>query len=84
MEIYFTKHAREKFSVLVRHGVRISEKKVRATIEAPEHIDYSRLPLLIAQAPLDRLRVSRVVYRVTRNSIVVITFYPGRRLQYER
>lgn len=84
MEIHFTKHARKKFSVLARHRVRISKQKVIATLTKPEYTDYSRLPLLIAQATLDRSRVLRVVYRVTKNSIVVITFYPGRKSQYEK
>ena len=54
MKIGFSKHAREKFAVLRRHGVRISKKQVLNTITEPEHIDYSRLPLLIAPRELDK------------------------------
>jgi len=33
MEIHFTKHAREKFRMLARHGVRISKKDVVETLK---------------------------------------------------
>ena len=84
MKIGFSKHAREKFAVLRRHGVRISKKQVLNTITEPEHIDYSRLPLLIAQRELDKNRVLRVVHKIEQNAILVITFYPGRKSQYEK
>ena len=80
----FTKHAREKFVILARHGVRVTEKIVRDAIERPKKIDCSRLPLLIAQIAFDERRVLRVVYRQEGAVQTIITFYPGRRSQYEK
>ncbi|MFH1968270.1 MAG: DUF4258 domain-containing protein [bacterium] len=82
--IAFTKHAINKFEVLKRHGFLISEKQVLKTIESPDLIDYSRLPLLIAQRKFDKDHVLRVVYKEEREMIKIITFYPGRRKQYEK
>ena len=42
MEIYFTKHAKEKFSVLARHGVKISHEKVIKTVTSPERVDHMK------------------------------------------
>ena len=82
--IIFTKHAREKFKILERHGVKLREEQVIKAVESPEHIDHSRLPLLIAQRKLDAKHVLRVVYRQDRTTRTVITFYPGRTSQYEK
>ena len=82
--IRFTKHAREKFSVLKKHGVSISRQKVVATVQKPEHIDHSRHPLLIAQQTIDAEHVLRVVYKQSGDDVIIITFYPGRSKQYEK
>ena len=83
MRIRFTRHALEKFTVLRRHGVFVSREKVLRTIAFPDTIDYRRDPLLIAQGDLDTTHVLRVVYRIEGATRVVITFYPGRKSQYE-
>lgn len=84
MEIRFTKHAEDKFAVLKRHGVVVSRTKVVETVKEPESTDsISRSPLHIAQSGLDERRVLRVVYKVEYGTIVIITFYPGRRSDYE-
>jgi len=83
MELRFTKHAQEKFQVLKRHAVLISQEQVEQTVIRPTLIDRSRLPLLIAQRSLDSDHVLRVVYRVEQQTKVIITFYPGRKKQYE-
>jgi hypothetical protein len=81
--IVFTKHAERKFEVLRKHKFLILRKQVVDTIENPDNIDKSRLPLLIAQRKIDRKYVLRVVYKQELGVIKVITFYPGRRKQYE-
>jgi len=80
--IIFTKHARDKFGVLKKHKFSISEKKVLDTLNKPDLIDYSRLPLLIAQGKFDRTHVLRVVYKEEHGNMKVITFYPGRSRNY--
>ncbi len=84
MVIRYTKHATQKFAILGKHGVLISQKQVSNTLTKPHLIDNSRLPLLIAQGPLDKYRVLRVVYRQEKEKLVVITFYPGKKSQYEK
>lgn len=81
--ILFTKHARDKFEILKRHKFPISEEQVIATVAAPDLIDYSRSPLLIAQRKIDKVHVLRVVYKQEKEIIKIITFYPGRSQQYE-
>jgi len=82
MIIYFTKHAKDKFEILKRHNFLISKKQVIKTIESPDLIDKSRLPLLIAQRKIDKTHVIRVVYKKEFDTIKIITFYPGRKIQY--
>jgi hypothetical protein len=83
MNVRFTRHAVEKFERLKRHGVMISKSKVIQIVLQPDMIDYRKSPLLIAQSELDKRHVLRVVYREEGNMRVVITFYPGRKSQYE-
>jgi hypothetical protein len=80
--VFFTKHATEKFKVLKRHKFGISKRKVLDTVDSPDLVDSSRLPLLIAQKKIDRSHVLRVVYKHESGNIKVITFYPGRVKQY--
>lgn len=82
--IIFTKHAKNKFEILKRHKFLISEKQVLETIENPDLIDYSHFPLFIAQRKIDREHVLRVVYKKEGGIIKIITFYPGRKEQYEK
>jgi len=81
--LIFTEHAKNKFEILKRHKFLITRKQVLETVEKPELIDKSRLPLLIAQRKIDRDHVLRVVYKKEFGVIKIITFYPGRRKQYE-
>ena len=80
--IIFTKHARDKFGILKKHKFIVSEKKVLEVLSKPDLIDYSRLPLLIAQKKFDSTHVLRVVYKEEQGDMKVITFYPGRSKNY--
>ncbi len=82
--IILTKHAQEKFKILAKHKFIIEKKQVILTVENPEKIDYSRLPLLIAQRRIDDNHVLRVVYKQEESNLKIITFYPGRTNQYEK
>jgi len=84
MPIRFTKHALEKFSALRSYGVLISRAQVLRVIYHPDSVDYRRLPLYIAQGDFDTRRVLRVVYKKKGATLVVITFYPGLKSQYEK
>lgn len=84
--IVFTKHAKNKFLILKKHKFLVSKKQVLNTIEKPDLIDQSRLPLLIAQREIDESHVLRVVYKQENKGKVlkIITFYPGRRKNYDK
>lgn len=80
--IIFTKHAKEKFGVLARHGFKVEVQDVLDTVNTPNKLDLSRLPLLIAQRQIDNKHVLRVVYKRQREVKKIITFYPGRDKKY--
>ena len=82
--IYFTKHAREKFKILKDHKFIITKNQVVETLNKPDLIDRSRAPLLIAQRRISQTHVLRVVYKKENNNKIIITFYPGRRKDYEK
>lgn len=82
--VIFTKHAENKFEILRRHKFLISKKQVIKTLDCPDLIDKSRPPLLIAQRKIDRNYILRVVYKLEFGNKKVITFYPGRKKQYEK
>lgn len=81
--IHFTKHAIEKFTILKEHGFVVSQNAIVQTVNHPDTIDHSRHPLVIAQASFDKNRVLRVVYKEEYGVKIIITFYPGRKNQYD-
>lgn len=82
--IYFTRHAIDKFEVLKRHGVSVDRELVIGILQRPDEIDYSRLPLFIAQGALDDTHVLRVVFKQEGDDAIIITFYPARQNKYEK
>ena len=84
-DVRFTKHAREKFEVLARHGVTVTEGEVEQAVREPDRVDReSRKPQIIFQRSRDEEYVLRIVCRKDGNMVTVITFYPGRKSQYEK
>lgn len=81
--IIFTKHAKDKFRILKTHKFPIPKSRVLKTVKKPEFLDFSRLPLIIAQSKIDKSHVLRVVYKKEGWNMVIVTFYPGRIKQYE-
>lgn len=69
--------------MLRQHKFVVHRHEVLEAVRKPERVDYSRLPLIIAQRHFDKTHVLRVVYKRVGETIRVITFYPGRKLQYE-
>jgi hypothetical protein len=81
--IHFTRHANDKFAVLKRHGVVVGRELILRILKKPDNIDYSRLPLFIAQGAFDTEHVLRVVFKQEGEDVVIITFYPARKIKYE-
>ena len=82
MAIKFTNHARNKFAIFARHNFNITEEDVIDVLTNPDKLEDERRPP-IAQKVISDRHVLRVVFRSEGNDKVVITFYPGRRRQYE-
>ena len=82
--VTFTKHALNKFVVLKKHKILVSKNIVIKAVTKPDMIDYSRSPLLIGQIKFDKSHVLRVVYKKGGGNKKIITFYPGRKTQYEK
>lgn len=82
MGIRFMNHAREKFAILSRHDFHLTEADVIETLTDLDQIEIDRYPP-IAQKVISDRHVLRVVFRREDGDMVVITFYPGRRRQYE-
>lgn len=83
MRVIFTKHAKKRFRDFAKVGVRFSRKDVLSVLKDPEHLDdESNPPKIIASKPIDEKHVLRVVFKVERDIITVITFYPARRGRY--
>lgn len=82
--IHFTKHALDKLKILKGHGFPITKFIIINTVSNPEMVDYSRSPLKIAQRGFDKDHVLRVVYKEENRTKIIITFYPGRKSQYEK
>ena len=82
--IQFTNHARQKISILERHGFRITEADIMNVLERPESTRVGHGNREIAQAPIGERHVLRVVYEKYGETKRVITLYPGRRERYEK
>ncbi|MDP3764597.1 MAG: DUF4258 domain-containing protein [bacterium] len=82
--VIFTKHALDKFTVLKKHEILVSKNIVIKAVTKPDTIDHSRSPLLIGQVRFDKSHVLRVVYKKEGGNKKIITFYPGRKTQYEK
>lgn len=61
----------------------VSKKQILDTVLQPENIDsFSDYPNLIAAKDFDSKHVLRVVYKIERDIIKVITFYPAEKGRY--
>lgn len=83
MKIDFTNHAREKFIILRRHNFEVEEIEVIQAILQPSKVEASRKDRFVSERAIDETHLLRVVYEVSEDRIVVITFYPAKRCRYE-
>lgn len=82
-DIRYTRHARDKFGVLERHGFEVTRDQIEDTLLHPERVIPQPRDKFIAQKRISARHVLRVVYRMEGDTYIVITFYPGRRERYE-
>ncbi len=82
-DIFYTRHAKEKFQLLKQFGFEITPDQIEKTIRNPDKIVPQSNGRFIAQRRIAENHVLRVIYRVENEDFVIITFYPGRRERYE-
>ncbi len=76
MQLFFTKHALEKFDVLARHQVNVTKAQVEETVTSPDTRDEARAPLIFAEKSLGETHVLRVAYKQENDVNMILTFYP--------
>ena len=81
--IVYGDHAKEKFSILRRHGFVVSRLQVRETVQKPEKTEAGYSGRKVAQRRITERHVLRVIYEEGPEEIRIVTFYPGRRSRYE-
>lgn len=81
--VRFTSHAEEKFGILAAHGCVITKVQVLETLKHPDTIGVGYRGRKIARGPLTLDHLLNVVFEETDAEIIVVTFYPGRRMRYE-
>jgi len=80
-KVSFTRHAREKFQFLKEYGFEITEASIREAILNPSRVERKDDQIL-ALKPLDREYAVRVVYRIVKDNILVVTSYPVKRERF--
>ncbi|MBN1284686.1 MAG: DUF4258 domain-containing protein [Anaerolineae bacterium] len=80
--VRFTKHARQKFDDLAEMGFSVSEAQVVDAVRNPAKVDRGVYPP-IAQKPVSKNHLLRVAFVEDEQSILIVTFYPGRISRYE-
>jgi len=83
MSFRYTKHAIYKFDLLKKYHFLISKPLIESIVSNPLKRETRVDGTYIAMARYDRTHVLRIVYRIEHDTIVVITFYPGRKKSYE-
>lgn len=84
MKIVFSKHALvDKFKLLKKHRFYLKQKDITAVVKNPEHTDKkSDYPKIIVSKNYSNKHVIRVVYKIERDIIKIITFYPAEKGRY--
>ncbi|MGK7894543.1 MAG: DUF4258 domain-containing protein [Xenococcus sp. (in: cyanobacteria)] len=83
-DIRFSDHSQLKLEVLKNHGLFISSKFVRETINSPDKLEIKENNKRIAQKRFNENLVIRIVYREFSTFILIITLYPGKKSRYEK
>lgn len=78
-----SRHAKEKFQVLARRRLYISEGAVKEVITESDSVGMGDKGRFIAQKAINERHALRVIYEKKENEIVVVTFYPARRRRCE-
>ena len=79
MQVFLTKHALDKLDVLERHAFAVTKMMVEEAVGAPDVVDDSHAPLMIAEKMVSPTHALRVAYKVENEVKMIITLYPIRK-----
>jgi uncharacterized DUF497 family protein len=82
-KIKFCSHAELKFKILKKHGIHFTKSQIVEILSNPDKIVDAEKSRHIAQKTMNGHHLIRVIFEETKDSIIVITFYPARRSRYE-
>lgn len=81
MKIIYTKHAIKKFSDLLIFGIKVTKSQISNAINNPKY-DSKDNGNKIAGCDFDNKHNLRVIYKIEKHAIIVITFYIYRKGRY--
>ena len=81
MKIVYTIHANKKFSDLLMFGIKVTRSQIRNAVNKPKY-DSRDNGNKIAVRDFDNKHNLRVVYKVEKDAIIIITFYVYRKGRY--
>ena len=82
MKIVYTKHAKEKFADLATYGIIVTKFQLESILRKPKHKSAEN-DTEISAGEFDSEHNLRIIYKMERNDIIVITFYVYRKGRYE-
>ncbi len=82
-KIKFCKHAELKLQILKKHGIHFTKPQIEEAVSTPDKIIEAEKSRRIAQKIMNTQYLIRVIFEESKDSIIVITFYPARRSRYE-
>ncbi len=82
MNIVYTKHVHEKLQEEDAQKLKITQEKILNVLRKPAAVDYKVNPHR-SVGKLNNLLSLSVIWKVEKNSVKVITFYPAIRGRYE-
>ncbi len=83
MNIIFGPHAEDKFCLFEERGLHFSKEQIIDCLQEPDTIEQGHNGRWVAQKSINEKHVLRVVFENQGEERRVITFYPGRKKQYE-
>ena len=82
MKIVYTKHAQEKFADLRMFGIIVTKSKIESALKKPKYKSAEN-DVEIKASEFDNNHNLRVIYKIVRSAIIIITFYVYRKGRYE-
>lgn len=84
-KIKFSQHLLDKIKILEKHNIVVNKEMIKKIILKPQQLEKGYKGRLVVQGDFDEDHVLRIVYEeINKDTIFVITLYPGRKERYEK